>query len=401
MWVVSRYNYLLFHVTVEIFSVVIACLIYVLATGTYKFSQNSLLLFLGHAYLAVAMLDFFHTLSYKGMGVFPSDDPNTATQLWIAARYLEAFALLMAPWLAERIPRRFQFWGFLAVASSAVLVIMGTSIFPDCFIAGSGLTHFKIGSEYLISAILVAAMFHISHIRESLSRVTYISLMLAMCATIFSEMAFTLYADVYGVMNGLGHILKVFSFFFILRGVIIRGLDDPYKEIFHRLRDISLRDPLTGLYNRLGFMEIAGHFFALAGREGFSVGLMMIDIDHFKAVNDKLGHLEGDLVLKDFAELLVRCSRESDVPCRFGGDEFIVLMKTDPGGAVLVRSRIEECFEECRKKKPGLGIGLSVGIAVAAPGEDLFDIDFLIRAADKEMYRHKRSKLRQALPKGV
>ena len=397
LWVVSRYNYLLFHVAAEGFSIAVACLIFVLATKTFKFSKNSLLLFLGHAYLAVALLDFFHTLAYRGMGVFPSNDPNTATQLWIAARYLQALALLMAPWLAERISRRVQFWGFLGIASAVLFVIMRTSIFPDCFIAGSGLTLFKIVSEYFISAILLTAMLHVRQIRESLGRVTYLSLMLAMGTTILSEMAFTLYTDVYGVMNGLGHILKILSFVFIYHGVVIRGMDDPYTEIFHRLQEASMRDPLTGLYNRLGFVEAADRFFALARRDGSSVGLLMMDIDNFKSVNDKFGHAEGDRVLKKFAELLVRCSRESDIPCRFGGDEFVILAKADPGGAVLVRRRIEECFMKCNEEEPELGIDLSVGIAVAAPGGDLFDIDILIRAADEEMYRHKRSKPRPDL----
>jgi len=401
MWVVSRYNYLLFHVAAEGFSIVVACLIFVLATRTYRFSSDSLLLFLGNAFLAIALIDSFHTIAYKGMGIFPSNDPNTATQLWIAARYMEAFAFLLVPWVCEKIPPRVQSWGFIGIASLLIFAVMRTSYFPDCFLAGYGLTPFKIVSEYLIAVILMAAMFQIRQIRNSLSRVTYITLMLAMGTTILSEMSFTLYADVYGIMNGLGHILKILAFVFIFRGVVIRGLDDPYIEIFHRLQDASRRDPLTGLYNRLGFMEASRHFFALASREGFSVGLMMMDIDHFKAVNDKFGHVEGDRVLKEFADLLVRCSRESDIPCRFGGDEFVMLLKADPGGSVLVRKRIEDCFSEYQKDQAELGIGLSVGLAVADPGESLFDIDILIRAADEEMYRHKRGKSRSALPKGV
>lgn len=400
LWVAFRYDYILFHVATEGFSIVVACLIFVLATRTYKFSRNSLLLFLGHAYLAVALLDFFHTLAYRGMGIFPSNDPNTATQLWIAARYLQALALLMAPLLAERISRRIQFWGFLGIASSAVFLIMRTSAFPDCFISGSGLTPFKMASEYFISAILLVAMFHIRRIRKSLTRVTYISLMLAMGTTILSEMAFTLYADVYGVMNGVGHILKILSFSFIYQGVVIRGLDDPYNEIFHRLQESSMRDTLTGLYNRLGFVEAAGRFFALARRDDSSVGLLMMDIDNFKTVNDNFGHAEGDRILKTFAEHLACCSRESDIPCRFGGDEFVILMKTDPSGAVLMRKRIEECFRKYCEENPGLGIGLSIGIAIAAPGEDLFDVDILIHAADEEMYRHKRSKHRSNFSNG-
>lgn len=393
LWIVSRYNYLLFHVTAELFAVVVGCLIFVLATRTYKFSRNSYLLFLGNAYLAVALVDFFHILAFKGMGIFSSSDPNMATQLWIAARYLEAFALMLVPWLGARISGRSQFLGFIGIASFLIGIVMTTGIFPDCFSAVSGLTDFKIVSEFVISALLAAAMIHTWQIRESLTRVLYLSLMLSMGATILSEMAFTLYTDVYGVMNGLGHILKIVSFMFIYQGVVIKGLDEPYGEIFRRLQDASRRDPLTGLHNRLGFRVAAEHFFALSKRDGFSVGLIMMDIDNFKAVNDRFGHIEGDSVLKKVADLLVRCSRGSDITCRFGGDEFIILMKTDPDGLVSACRRVEDRFREfCDEDGEKYGIDLSVGSAIAAPGGQFFDLDRLIQEADEDMYRQKRSK---------
>jgi diguanylate cyclase (GGDEF)-like protein len=401
LWVVSRYNYLLFHVLAEGFSIVVACLIFVLATRTYRFSGNSLLLFLGNAYLAVAIVDLFHTLAFKGMGVFPSNDPNTATQLWIAARYLESFSLLLATWLGNRLPRKIQFWGFLGIASLLVFVVMRTSLFPDCFIAGVGLTNFKIVSEYVISAILVTAMIHLWQIRGNVTPVIFWSLMLSMGTTVLSEMAFTLYTDVYGVTNGLGHILKIISFIFIYNGVVIRGLDEPYGEIFRKLKETSLRDPLTGIYNRLGFMESAERFFALARREKFGIAMLMMDIDNFKAVNDKFGHAEGDRVLKDFAGILLDCSRKSDIPCRLGGDEFVILMKTNPGGAVIMRNRVEASFLEYQKKESRLGIGLSIGVAFASPGESLFEVDTMMRAADSEMYGYKRSRSQRSAPGGV
>jgi len=401
LWVVSLYNYLLFHVLAEGFSIVVACLIFVLATRTYRFSGNSLLLFLGNAYLAVATVDLFHTIAFKGMGVFLSNDPNTATQFWIAARYLESFSLLLAPWLGSRLPRKTQFWGFLGIASLVVFVVMRTSLFPDCFIAGEGLTNFKIVSEYVISAILVTAMVHLWQIRENVTPVLFWSLMLSMGTTVLSEMAFTLYSDVYGVMNGLGHILKIISYIFIYNGVVIKGLDEPYGDMFRRLKEASLRDPLTGVYNRLGFMESAERFFALAGRDGFGIAMLMMDIDNFKAVNDDFGHAEGDRVLRDFAGILLECSRKSDIPCRLGGDEFVILMKTNPGGAVLMRNRVEERFLEYQKKESRLGIGLSIGAAFASPGETLFEVDTMMRAADNEMYRHKRSRPPRSAPEGV
>ncbi|MEA3507792.1 MAG: MASE3 domain-containing protein [Synergistota bacterium] len=108
LWIVSRSNYLLFRVTVEGFSIVVACLIFVLASKTWRFSKNNFLLYLGNAYIAIALIDFFHTLTFKGMAIFTSHGASTSTQLWVAARFLEAFVLFSAPWLADRFPRRIQ-----------------------------------------------------------------------------------------------------------------------------------------------------------------------------------------------------------------------------------------------------------------------------------------------------
>src|SRR3989339_1973442 len=99
---VSRYNYLLFHFMAEIFSVIIACMVFVLAWHSRRYADNHYFIFLGIAYLFVAGLDIIHALTFTGMNIFPGYDANLPTQLWVAARYLEAFALLAAPLLLFR-----------------------------------------------------------------------------------------------------------------------------------------------------------------------------------------------------------------------------------------------------------------------------------------------------------
>ena len=86
LYLTSLYSYLLFHSIAEIFSIVVACGIFFLAWNTRKFVDNSYLLFVGIAYLFVAVVDLIHTLAYKGMGVFVGYDANLPTQLWIAAK---------------------------------------------------------------------------------------------------------------------------------------------------------------------------------------------------------------------------------------------------------------------------------------------------------------------------
>ena len=393
IWVISRQNYLLFHTVAEGFSIVVACLIYVLATRTYKYSGDSILLFIGNAYLAIAVIDFFHTIAYKGMGILSTDSSNHATQLWIAARYLEASALLLAPRFANRITRRFQFPAFMLAASILIFTILGTDVFPDCFVEGSGLTTFKIASEFVISGILAAAMLNIWYIREKLAPVIYRTLMLSIGATILSEMAFTLYSDVYGIMNGLGHVLKVISFIFIYQGVVIKGLEEPYEVIFKKLQEASFKDPLTGLLNRQGFMEAAGRLLSLAKREHSGIGMLMMDIDNFKSVNDKFGHVEGDSVLKQLAGIILDSSRDTDVCCRFGGDEFLVFLRADTETIYRVGKRMIDRFRGFLDGSFGrYDIDLSIGTASAVQGESLFDVERLIIAADENMYVNKKSK---------
>jgi len=100
--VASGYNYLLFHGLAEIFSIVIACGIFMLAWNTRRFQDNAYLVLLGIAYLFIGGFDLLHTLAYKGMGVFVEAGANLPTQLWIAARYLESISLLAAPFFCRR-----------------------------------------------------------------------------------------------------------------------------------------------------------------------------------------------------------------------------------------------------------------------------------------------------------
>ena len=103
LYLLSRQNYLLFHSIVEIFSIVIAFTIFAIAWNSRRLIDNNYFIFVGIAFLFVAGLDVFHTLAYKGMGVFPSFvGPNLATQLWIATRYVLGFSFLIPLFFTKR-----------------------------------------------------------------------------------------------------------------------------------------------------------------------------------------------------------------------------------------------------------------------------------------------------------
>ena len=237
LYIASLYNYLLFHAIAEGFSIVIACGIFMLAWNTRWYSDNNYLLLIGIAYLFVAMLDFVHTLSYSGMPIFAGHGANTATQLWIGARYMEALTLLLAPFIAyRRIPPGACFAVYGLAAAAFLLSIFYWPVFPDCFLrAGGGLTPFKIVSEYVICLLLLLSALVFIYRREAFERRVLFFLLGAIAAAILGELAFTTYASVFGFSNLLGHYFKIVSFYLLYKAVIETGLERPFSLLFRDL----------------------------------------------------------------------------------------------------------------------------------------------------------------------
>ena len=226
---VSFHNYLLFHTLAEAFAILIGVLMCVVAWQTYRFSRNDFLMYLANGYFWVAMLDLAHTLVYKGMNIFPIALANPATQFWIATRYFEALLLLSAPlFLTRGVNKAASFLGFAALAALLYGLIMSGN-FPDAFIEGEGLTPFKVNSEYLISAILVASLVVLWRSRRVIGIETVTLMGAAILLTIVAELAFTFYVSVYGLSNLVGHIFKLFSFWLIFAAMVRTNLLKPYQ----------------------------------------------------------------------------------------------------------------------------------------------------------------------------
>ncbi|MFC1947570.1 MASE3 domain-containing protein [Chloroflexota bacterium] len=237
LYLTSTYDYLLFHSLAELFSIVIAFAIFTLAWNSRHIIDNHYLLFLGIAYLFIGGIDFLHMLAYKGIGVFPEENGNLATQLWIAARYLQAVSLLIAPvFTRHKLRTGLTITMYAAVTGIIIGTIFYWSIFPDAFLQETGLTTFKIVSEYIISIMLLYAfwwLFRNPHMFDSKVR-KFIAA--SIIVTIASEMAFTLYTDVYGLLNMIGHLLKIIAFFLIYKALVETGLKSPYELLFRNLK---------------------------------------------------------------------------------------------------------------------------------------------------------------------
>ncbi|MBN2123477.1 MAG: hypothetical protein JW821_04230, partial [Deltaproteobacteria bacterium] len=231
------HGYLLFHSIAEGFSIVVACGIFMVAWNTRRILDNNYLLFVGIAYLFVAFLDFIHTLAYKGMGVFPAFGADLPTQIWIGARYMESFSLLLAPLFLDKRLRAGWLLGMYCAATAVFLAsLFHWGVFPECFVEGEGLTGFKRGSEYLISMILAASALLLYRRRDQFDPGVFHMLVASILITIGSELFFTFYVHVYDLSNLIGHFLKIISFYLIYRAIIETGLAKPYKLLFRNLK---------------------------------------------------------------------------------------------------------------------------------------------------------------------
>lgn len=158
------------------------------------------------------------------------------------------------------------------------------------------------------------------------------------------------------------------------------------NELLGFYRGKALYDGLTNVYNRNGLYEIAQFMVADCRRSGGSLAVLYCDLDHFKQVNDTHGHDVGDAVLVAATDIFRQCCRENDVICRWGGDEFVLLVKGTRESASLLGRRILEQFQKGRDTL--LGVGCSIGVASGLP--NTFDETLeLIDLADAALYRAK------------
>ncbi len=158
-----------------------------------------------------------------------------------------------------------------------------------------------------------------------------------------------------------------------------------------KMQEQSVRDPLTGIYNRRHLEDLLPRELRRMQRTSQPVGLLLIDVDYFKAINDICGHDAGDVVLKNLARVLQSHVRGEDVVCRFGGEEFCVIL---PGADQEAARRRAEMIRGSVMVMPltGSKVGpLTVSIGVAASGETIAAPDQLIKAADEALYDAKQS----------
>jgi diguanylate cyclase (GGDEF)-like protein len=170
------------------------------------------------------------------------------------------------------------------------------------------------------------------------------------------------------------------------------GISLERARLFREVQELALTDPLTGLSNRRSLFELGRIEFARAHRMNRPFCCMMLDIDHFKQVNDNYGHQTGDLVLLEIANCCKSSVREVDLVGRYGGEELVILMpETNLKTALQVAERLRRSIAENPLEISGRKLSLTVSIGVAQKDDNTLELETLLARADQAMYiaKHK------------
>ncbi|GAB6862106.1 hypothetical protein JCM17092_21950 [Haloplanus litoreus] len=276
LYVVQLRNFLLFHSVVEMFSIVVASGVFLVTWNAREELKHPFVVVLGISYLFVGGVDLLHTLAYKGMGVFPTAGANLPTQLWLFGRSLEGLSLLGAGAVGFAVSERGitdREWNdreLLTLVSGYALVVavgLGSIFvfdqFPRAYVPGSGLTRFKLVSEYVIVGLFAAGLVFLYGQRETFDRHVFQLLAVSLLLTMVSELAFTFYVDVYGLSNAVGHLFKLGSFYLIYLAVVKTGIKEPQKALY---RTLARREARARKFKKAA--DYSGHAILITDRDG-------------------------------------------------------------------------------------------------------------------------------------
>jgi len=261
-------DYVPIHTLLEMVAVVIAVLVFASGWNAYRRALPRHAVILACAFLGVAMLDFAHALSFMGMPRFVTPaGPQKAIHFWLAARFLAASALLAVAVLPPgRSASQMGRFGWLLAVLSVVAASYWVFLFhadwvPATFRPGTGLTAFKIGAEYLIIGMNLAAASRLYLQMRRPLPFNAAALFGAVCVMAMSECFFTLYATMGDIYNFTGHLYKVVSYLFLYRAVFVEVIEEPYREM--ALMGDQLRATLDAVPDVMLELDLHGRYHAV------------------------------------------------------------------------------------------------------------------------------------------
>ncbi|WP_078119998.1 GGDEF domain-containing protein [Thiosocius teredinicola] len=189
-------------------------------------------------------------------------------------------------------------------------------------------------------------------------------------------------------LNTLFYMINYLGMFFLAFGFVLKTVEQSAEQN----RRIALQDPLTGLANRRALFETMDGLYAKAEANGQSLSLMIIDVDHFKRVNDRYGHQAGDIVLQHVATTIKQRLRANDIVGRIGGEEFLAVLPDTPNeGALRVAEELRRTLESAPVTVDGQEISVTISVGLYSSGRLISSQtpDAMIATADEALYRAK------------
>jgi diguanylate cyclase (GGDEF)-like protein len=388
----AQADFLAIHSLMEVFAIIVAALVFFTGHGVQEATRSTRSMVLGCAFLAVALFDTLHFLSYLGMpDMLSPNSPHKSILFWLGGRLaagigLLAYVLLPESTAAPGGPRRHAWIGVLlaAVALSWVL-LKSPELVPPMYLEDQGLSPLKVTIEWGVFGfyLAIAALLYLR--RRRITNCDFVSLMLALLLMAAGELFFTVYVEVSSSASLLGHIYKVFAYYYLYRAIYAEAVSRPFRQMRHMLT----HDDLTGLPNRTAFNERLGRSLARARHTHRPCALLLLDIDHFQNVNDTLGHEQGDLLLMAVAERIRASLPPTAFLARFSGDEFVILLEDTPTGRAQQagESLLRAIAREFDLGNDRLAVSASLGV-VSYPG-DGESASELMRYADLALHRAK------------
>ncbi|MHB1074823.1 putative bifunctional diguanylate cyclase/phosphodiesterase [Thiobacillus sp.] len=379
------------HSMMEIFAVIVAALVFFTGHGVQETLRSIRSVALGCAFLAVALFDTLHFLSYIGMPDLVSpNSPHKSILFWLCGRLAAGIGLLAYVLLPEtpatRVPASRYGWMvvLLMLGSLSYGLLASPHAIPAMYVMGEGLTPLKVALEWGVFGLYLAVAVLLYLRRTRITHCDFESLLLALLLMAAAELFFVVYVQVSSTANLLGHTYKVFAYYFLYRAIYAEAVSRPFRQMRHMLT----HDELTGLPNRTAFGERLNQS-VLTCNEAAPCTVMLLDLDHFQNVNDTLGHEYGDLLLVAVAGRIRTSLPSAAFLARFSGDEFVILLENTSGEQAkqVGQTLLDAMGREFDIGNDRLGIGVSIGIvSYPADGESA---SVLMRYADLALHRAK------------
>lgn len=303
LYLLTFYSPSLFHALAELFRIAIMLTIFVVFWNARRFLDNGYLFFISIAFLFISGLDLLHALASEGMTIFPGQDADLHSYLWIAARYVESISLLIAPFWVRRKPRT----TYLFTGYTVLTVLLLNSIFVWNFYPASYLEKTMWGSfigvnELLITFILLAAAFRLYQVRTTFALDVYQLMLTSILLAAAAELLFAFYPNNHSAPTHIAHLLRIASVYHVYRAVVETGIKKPHALLFRNLQQ-----------NETALRLSERRYKALFEQTNDAVFIISLDLVH-QAVNEQAARMLGYSVQEIVGQKVERFIAPEELP---------------------------------------------------------------------------------------